>query len=129
MPRLEIAYPQLFVADVRRAADFYVGKLGFTLGYLYGEPAFYALVTRDGIGLNLRHVDAPAMDQARRERESLLSANVVVADVRALFVEFEKQGADFAQNLKRQPWGTTDFILRDLDGNLLCFASPLTKAA
>ncbi len=33
----------------------------------------------------------------------------------------QQRGA-FAQTLKEQPWGATDFLVRDPDGNLLCFA-------
>lgn len=40
------AEPQLFVADVARACEFYGGKLGFTVSFIYGEPAFYAQVAR-----------------------------------------------------------------------------------
>jgi catechol 2,3-dioxygenase-like lactoylglutathione lyase family enzyme len=122
-PRLRIAYPQLFVADVQRAADFYEQKLGFSIAYLHGEPPFYGLVTLDGVGLNLRYVPSPPIDQTSRERESLLSANIVVESVKALFLELQRRGVDFAQTLQEQPWGATDFIVRDIDGNLLCFAS------
>jgi hypothetical protein len=31
-------------------------------------------------------------------------------------------GASFTQ-----PWDATDFLIRDLDGNLICFASPTEK--
>jgi catechol 2,3-dioxygenase-like lactoylglutathione lyase family enzyme len=123
MSRLRIAYPQLFVADVQRAAEFYEQKLGFSIAYLYGTPPFYGLVTLDDVGLNLRCVVPPPIDAALRARESLLSANIVVEDVKALFLELQKRGVDFAQALKQQPWGATDFIVRDPDGNLLCFAS------
>jgi catechol 2,3-dioxygenase-like lactoylglutathione lyase family enzyme len=122
-PRLCAAHPQLFVADVAQAAVFYRAKLGFTVEYLYGEPPFYGLVSRDGVGLNLRHTDAPPFDAILREQESLLSANIPVEGVEELFAEFRDQGVDFAQSLKHQPWGTVDFIVRDPDRNLLCFAS------
>jgi uncharacterized glyoxalase superfamily protein PhnB len=124
--RLCIAYPQLFVADVPRAAKFFEQTLGFSIEYLYGEPPFYGLAARDGVGLNLRCVAPPPMDPALRERESLLSASFVTEGVKALFLEFQSRGADFAQMLKEQPWDATDFIVRDLDGNLLCFASPVS---
>ena len=122
-PRLRIAFPQLLVRTVQRAAEFYEKKLGFSIAYLYGEPPFYGLVTRDGVGMNLRYVPSPLFDGAARERESVLSANIVVESVKALFLEFQTRGADFAQALKEQPWGATDFIVRDIDRNLLCFAS------
>ena len=122
-PRLRTAYPQLFVTDLERSAAFYRDRLGFAIHYLYGEPPFYGLVVRDGAGLNLRHVDAAPLDPALRERESLLSANIPVDEVETLFREFEAAGVSFAQRLMRQPWGTLDFVVRDPDGNLLCFAS------
>jgi catechol 2,3-dioxygenase-like lactoylglutathione lyase family enzyme len=123
-PRLTIAYPQLFVTDVERAASFYADRLGFTISYLYGDPPFYGSVARDGIGFNLRHVDAPLVDPVLREKEVLLSAYVMVEQVEALFREFESAGAGFAQRLKQQAWGMDEFVLRDLDGNLIAFASP-----
>jgi catechol 2,3-dioxygenase-like lactoylglutathione lyase family enzyme len=119
-PRLRVAYPQLFVADVRRATAYYE-SLGFATAYVYGEPPFYALVTRDDVGLNLRFVHAPVVD---RREDAVLSANIVVDNVKALFLELLDRGVDFVQRLQEQPWGASDFIARDPDGNLLCFASP-----
>jgi catechol 2,3-dioxygenase-like lactoylglutathione lyase family enzyme len=123
VPRLRIAFPQLFVADVERAAHYYE-RLGFIIEYLYGAPPFYGLIARDGVGLNLRCVSAPPIDRSVPERD-LLNANVVVDGVKALFLELRDRGAEFAQSLKEQPWGATDFVLRDPDGNLICFASPV----
>ena len=33
-------------------------------------------------------------------------------------------GVDFFQELKDGPWGARDFIVSDIDGNLLLFAWP-----
>ncbi|MCW5745252.1 MAG: VOC family protein [Alphaproteobacteria bacterium] len=121
------AEPQLFVADIKAACDFFTGKLGFAVVFVYGEPPFYGQVKRDGAVLNLRCVDAPAIDGARRERESLLSAAMTVAtpdDIRNLFQEFKSAGVEFNQTLRREPWGARNFIVRDPDGNLLLFAGP-----
>jgi catechol 2,3-dioxygenase-like lactoylglutathione lyase family enzyme len=111
------------VADVERAAKFYVEQLGFRLIYLYGTPPFYGLVERDGAGLNFRHVDAPAVDPALRERESLISASIPVYGVEALHDEMKAKGVPLAQDLTVQPWGSKDFIVRDPDGNLICFGA------
>jgi len=43
-----------------------------------------------------------------------------------LFAEFDARRIDFAQRLMRQPWGTSDVVGRDPDGNLINFASPAT---
>ena len=121
-PRLLGAYPQALVADVARAADFYRDTLGFCVVYLYGEPPFYGLVERGDARINLRHVHAPARHRPLDEPD-VLTANIPVREIKALFLELRARGVDLAQTLKEQPWGASDFIVRDPDGNLLCFAS------
>lgn len=121
--RLRIAYPQLFVSDVERSAAFFKDKLGFVIDYLYGQPPFYGLVSRDGVGLNLRHMDTPVIDPTLREQEVLLSAAIVMEGIEELFHEYQSRRVEFAQALSQQPWGTRDFVVRDPDGNLICFAS------
>src|SRR5712672_1430728 len=121
------AEPQLFVADIKSSCDFFTGKLGFAIAFTYGEPPFYAQVKRDGARLNLRCVDAPVIEPALRDRESLLSAAITVAaadEIKALFLEFEAAGVAFFQTLRREPWGAKNFIVKDPDGNLLLFAGP-----
>jgi catechol 2,3-dioxygenase-like lactoylglutathione lyase family enzyme len=119
---LGAAEPQLFVMDIARSCDFYTEKLGFTVNFLYGKPPFYGQVGRDGARLNLRHVDAPLVDQARREREDYLSASINVNDVERLYAQFQAAGVPFHQHLRKRPWGATTFIVRDPHGNLLLFA-------
>ncbi len=124
---LVAAEPQLFVADIKVALDFFTQKLGFSIVFMYGEPPFYAQVKRDGAALNLRCVDRPVIDPALRDKESLLSAAMTVAtaeEIKQLFLEFQSAGVEFNQTLKREPWGAKDFIVKDPDGNLLLFAGP-----
>ena len=126
-PVLTGAEPQLFVADIKASCDFFTRKLGFSIAFAYGEPPFYGQVARDAARLNLRCVDQAVIDETLRERESLLSAAITVdtADaVKQLYLEFQSAGVTFHQALKRQPWGAKNFIVKDLDGNLLLFAGP-----
>jgi catechol 2,3-dioxygenase-like lactoylglutathione lyase family enzyme len=126
-PVLTAAEPQLFVSDLKATCDFFSGKLGFSVAFIYGEPPFYGQVQRDAARLNLRHVDAPLIDPALCERESLLAASITVGtaeDIKQLFLEFQAAGVAFAQPLKHEPWGAKDFIVKDPDGNLVLFAGP-----
>lgn len=116
------AEPQLFVRDIEAAAEFYARKLGFTLAFRYGAPPFYGQVCRGGARLNLRRVDAPAFDPDRRDTEQLLAASIALDDAGPLYREYEQAGVDFAQPLRREPWGARTFIIRDPDGNLILFA-------
>jgi catechol 2,3-dioxygenase-like lactoylglutathione lyase family enzyme len=117
------AEPQLFVVDIDRACAFYVDKLGFNVAFKYGEPPFYAQVTRGGARLNLRHADIPIFDAEFRAQEGdVLSATIAVDHAEPLFLEFQKNGATFHQALRTESWGARTFIVRDPDGNLIAFA-------
>jgi catechol 2,3-dioxygenase-like lactoylglutathione lyase family enzyme len=119
-PKLLGAHPQLFVSDVEASCRFFVRKLGFTVRFKYGKPVFYALVQRNNACLNLRYVRAVVLN--REAERDLLSASIPVGNLKALYLEYQSVGAPMHQPLKKQPWGTEDFIVRDPDGNLIHFA-------
>jgi catechol 2,3-dioxygenase-like lactoylglutathione lyase family enzyme len=121
-PVLLAAEPQLFVADITASCEFYVGRLGFTVAFTYGEPAFYAQVFRDGARLNLRCLSTPVIEPRLRDKEDLLSASITLDDAKPLFLEYQTAVVPFHQVLKREPWGARTFIVRDPDGNLILFA-------
>ncbi|PLP60949.1 bleomycin resistance family protein [Mesorhizobium loti] len=123
-PSLAFSEPQLFVADIGQACDFYTGKLGFTLRFTYGEPPFFAQVFRDGARLNLRHVDRPVVDTDRIVPEHLVMATIVLNHgIKKLFLDYQAADVPLFQTLKTEPWGSRTFIVSDPDGNLVCFAA------
>jgi len=67
--KLAKAMPVLYVSDVQAAADFYRDKLGFTIDFLHGQPAFYASVSRDEACIHLRFVHQPMYFSGLREKE------------------------------------------------------------
>jgi catechol 2,3-dioxygenase-like lactoylglutathione lyase family enzyme len=118
---------ELFVADIKASCDFFTGKLGFSVVFVYGEPPFYAQVKRDRGLLNLKHMDEPVIDPKLRDREVLLSADMGVDTheaLKQLYLEFQAAGVTFFQSLRKEPWGASTFIVKDPDGNLLLFAGP-----
>lgn len=124
-PTLTTIVPQLFVADLGAACEFFTAKLGFAIDFLYGDPPFYGQVSRDGASLSLRHVDRPIRDgltTAMKGDLDMLAASITVDHVKALHAEFQATGATFHQALRTEPWGAETFIVRDPDGNLLLFA-------
>lgn len=121
-PVIKSIEPQVFVTDMARALAFYTDKLGFSVGFEYGEPTFYAQVVRDAAMLNLRHVDRPVID--RSVEADLLSAALTVSNAKQLFLEYQALDVPFHSPLNREPWhgpGHGSFIVSDPDGNLLLF--------
>ncbi|MGO7428127.1 VOC family protein, partial [Rhizobium ruizarguesonis] len=69
---------QLFVTDIKASCEFFTGKLGFRVDFVYGDPPFYGQVIRDNAQLALRLVCEPVFVGDIRQREHLLSASITV---------------------------------------------------
>jgi catechol 2,3-dioxygenase-like lactoylglutathione lyase family enzyme len=126
-PILTSVAAHLYVRDLEASLDFFTAKLGFEIDFVYGDPPFYAQVSRDNARLALRSIDEPVFVADVREREDLLSASITVAssgEIEQLFVAYEAAGATIAQSLRDEPWQAKTFIVKDLDGNLILFAGP-----
>ena len=123
--RLQRALGVVFVTNFERALTFYCDKLGFEIAYTYGEPPFWGEVRRDDIAFNLRHVDDSPWLPGLRDDEQLLSLSVTTTDAKALFVQYQAAGVEFQERLKEKPWKAVEFVVRDPDGNLILFGSPV----
>lgn len=118
---------QLFVNDIKASCEFFTGKLGFRVDFVYGDPPFYGHVIRDNAQLALRLVCEPVFVGDIRQREHLLSASITVDtsdEIKRLFLDFQAAGVSFHQPLRKEPWGARNFIVLDPDGNLILFAGP-----
>lgn len=115
--------PILFVRDVPASAAFFQEKLGFAIDFLHGAPPFYGSVSRGGACLHLRFVGRPNFAELAAREISLILATIEVSDVQTLFAEFSERGIECPQAPTRQPWGGTDFQVRDPDGNVISFVT------
>jgi uncharacterized glyoxalase superfamily protein PhnB len=123
-PRLTRAVPVIFVANVKTSAEFFKNTLGFSIDFLHGNPPFYGSVSRDGACVHLKFVHEPVLAVGAQDREGLIAAFIEVENVKALYAEYIAAGATLYQKLKKQAWGGRDFVVRDLDGNGICFVGP-----
>lgn len=122
-PRLTRAVPVLFVADVRASAAFFRDTLGFSIDFLHGDPPFYGAVSRDGACVHIKFVHQPVLAFGPEDEPDFINAFVEVDDLDALYTEYVDANATFRQTLTTEPWGGRDFVVRDPDGNAVCFAS------
>jgi catechol 2,3-dioxygenase-like lactoylglutathione lyase family enzyme len=120
--RLARAIPIVFVADVAAAATFYRDSLGFSIDFLHGNPPFYGSVSRDGACLHLKFVHEPVFTLGPQDRDGVIMVFIDVQNVKTLFAEYVANSVNFAQRLQKEAWGGHAFIVRDNDGNMICFA-------
>jgi catechol 2,3-dioxygenase-like lactoylglutathione lyase family enzyme len=104
--------PVLFVADVPRAVDFYVGKLGFSEKWRFADEV--AQVDRDECEIIV------SSQRAEKTGQGMLFIELTSADFAALPGMLEAQGVA----LTRGHWGYPVVIVTDPDGNQLYFPDP-----
>ena len=109
-------HPSLAVSDVLAAADFYVKKLGFALGFTWGEPVRMAGVTLGRIQVFLEH-GTPATEGC--------SIYFVVGDADELLEYHRANGVEVVEPANDRDYGMRDYAVRDLDGYRLSFGHPI----
>ena len=103
--------PELPVADVERAQQYYRDTLGFDIGWLYPGKEIGA-VSRGKAVIFLRK-RVPPFEAAIHW--------VFAEDVDASYSEMQASGANIVEPLETKPWGLRQFTVADCDGNLFYF--------
>lgn len=108
----EQQHPSIPVPDVLAAADFYTTKLGFRLGFTWGEPPTMAGVNLGDVQIFLRR-GTPA------PQGCTLYFVIGAADE---LCEFQRaRGVEIVEPVGDRPWGFRDYTVRDLHGYHLIF--------
>jgi len=107
--RMHVTLP---VRDLAAAIEFYVTKLGFQLGFTWGEPATFAGVNLGEVQIFLRE-DAPGPNDG--------AVVFMVGDADALY-EFQRaNGVQVAEEIADREYGIRDYAVKDLYGYRLVF--------
>ena len=104
--------PELPVADVERAQQYYRDALGFEIGWLYPGKEIGA-VSHDDMGPIFFRKKKPPFEPAVHW--------VFAEDICASYQELKSSGANIVDPLAKKPWGLQQFTVQDLDGNLFYF--------
>jgi uncharacterized glyoxalase superfamily protein PhnB len=116
MATLSRIAPELAVANLKCAIDYYSQKLGFELAMELPE-AGYAVVERDGVAIHLFEQSGNAPVPS--------SVHIFTHQLEDLHRELEGRGATICQVIMQKPWGNRDFRVEDTAGNILKFTEPI----
>ena len=116
--------PELFVPDLRAAIAFYVDKLGFDLRRR--EPDFAVIGLGDAVVL-LAHESAygPMGGGPLAHRGAGIDIRIMVPDVNSVHRRCGENGVTVVHEIADRPYRLRDFIVSDLNGFRLRFASHL----
>jgi uncharacterized glyoxalase superfamily protein PhnB len=120
--------PEFFVPDVDEAVRFYTEVFGFALQRAESTAgrSTFAIVRLGGAMIMLMHQAyyTGSKDELQL-RGAGLDIRVMVADVDAMYRRAKTAGLPLMHDIADREYGLRDFIVRDLNGFRLRFASPL----
>lgn len=105
--------PELPVADVGKAQQYYRDVLGFDIGWLQPGKEIGA-VSRGNVAIFFRR---------RRQPFEPAVHWIFAEDIDATHEELRSSGAKIVEPLEKKPWGLTQFTIEDVDGNRFYFHS------
>ena len=114
-PRVECTqlHPGLAVGDLAAAIDFYTNRLGFRVGFTWGDPPVMA-------GMNLGDVQiflqGSEPNPGRRSEVFF-----VVDDADALYAFHQAGGVEVVEPIDDRIYGMRDYVVHDLCGHWLGF--------
>jgi catechol 2,3-dioxygenase-like lactoylglutathione lyase family enzyme len=112
-------HPVLMVGDVAAAVDFYRDKLGFDVGFTWGEPMTMAGVTIGDVQVFLeKGAGSPAST----------AVYFVVGDADELYEFQVANGVEVVEPPDDRPYDLRDYAVRDLNGYVLSFGHPIYNA-
>ena len=121
--------PYFPVADVEQAASHYERVFGFHREYVGGSPPQFAIVSRDGLPVMFRLVDAPEQISPNQKQGGTWDAFFWVRDARALHAELAANGADIVYGpVVQESYQMEEFAVRDREGYVLGFGQRLDPA-
>jgi catechol 2,3-dioxygenase-like lactoylglutathione lyase family enzyme len=109
----------LAVSDILAAVDFYTTKLGFKLGFTWGDPPTFA-------GVNLGKVQM--FLQKGTPDPKGCSVTFLVGDADQLYEFHRANGVEVAEEIADREYGIRDYAVRDLNGYHLSFGHHLFNA-
>jgi catechol 2,3-dioxygenase-like lactoylglutathione lyase family enzyme len=112
----EQVHATLVVSDIPTAIEFYTTKLGFKLGFTWGDPPTFAGVMLDRVQIFL----AKGTPNPKG-----CSVQFEVGDADELYEFHRANGVEIAEPIDDREYGMRDYAVRDLHGYYLAFGQPL----
>ena len=117
--------PEIFVPDVRAAVAFYTDVFGFQAHRVESDFAIVGIGPAIIMFADQRMYGAMGGAFAGADRGLFIDIRIMVPDVDTYNQRCLDAGLDIVHSLADRPYGLRDFIVRDLNGFRLRFASPL----
>ncbi len=130
--KLRSTAPVFQVGDVAAAMHWYESRLGFVAHpFPRSPPHAFCILTRDAVEIMLQRADdAAELDVYRRRAGGVWHVYVRMEGVQDFYQQVRRQpDVVVLEPLERQPYGDSEFVVKDPDGYVLVFSELLGEGA
>lgn len=123
--KLQNATPVFLVGDIAATMRWYSATLGFDARAVPESPPYnFCILTKDDVEIFLQQLDNYSQPDLYDEREGgVWSVYLRVQGVRELFdLLSQRNDVTILEPLCHQPYGQTEFVIKDPNGYTLVFA-------
>lgn len=113
----DFAVPTLPMRDPKETRAFYE-KLGFVCAHEVEPPDSFLFMIRHGV--QLQFFQSPYLDGTLRDH----TCYIYVDDLQKTYDDFRKAGVGKLLPIEKKPWGVMEFVLVDLNENMLRIGCP-----
>jgi len=118
--------PCFAVADVGATIRWYETELGFSGDpFPSSEPFVFGILRRDGVEIFLQRIDGYVKPDLYEKRPGGVWDAYLRVEGLEHFYQSIKDRVDIKQPLHRQPYGLSEFEVRDPNGYILVFSEPI----
>jgi catechol 2,3-dioxygenase-like lactoylglutathione lyase family enzyme len=110
----EQSHAGLVVSDLAASIEFYVTKLGFSLGFTWGEPAIFA-------GVSLGEARIFLKEGAPTPNDGVGAVFFPVGDADALYEFHRANGVEVVEGIADREYAIRDYVVKELNGHRLVF--------
>ncbi|MGW1160466.1 VOC family protein [Streptomyces sp. NPDC002513] len=126
---MDFVSTRIITGDVARLVDFYERAIGVRADWSTEDFAELRTASATLAIGSSRTVALFAPGSARPADNSTVIIEFLVADVDGVYQNLADFVADFVTEPTTMPWGNRSLLLRDPDGNLVNFFTPVTPVA
>lgn len=126
---MQLASTRIFTDDVDALVDFYEAATGITADRLH--PKFAEIRTSSGRLALASTTTVPLLgdDAAEARANRTVALDFLVDDVDATYQALQSVVGVFVNTPTDMPWGNRSLLVRDPDGNLINFFTPVGASA
>ncbi|SDR66352.1 VOC family protein [Christiangramia echinicola] len=104
------------VSDLGKSIEFYLDKLDFEKTFEWGEPMYYAVVKKGGVGIHLTK-----RSDGRRPSKYHRALYIFVNDIEKVYKQCRDQNVKIVNDLEDRDYKMKDFDIEDPDGFIITF--------